>query len=513
MANHKPDSPEPYQVIGQRYELLRRLREEPWGEVWLAQDKVLRAEVALKLLPLEAPDRGAAQEFFELEATLGLTLRHPQILGVLHVDRADQFLYLVEEPFAGENLASQLTQQRHFLLPQSLHLLELVGRALAFAHGQGVAHQSLNPSNILMEGQDLRVANFAFPPGNLDQALFLELRAYDAPEVIQGEPPSPGANVFSLGVLGFRLVAGSLPYPLTFDEPFPYRLETPPVDLEEIPLPLQNLLLRCLAVDPEDRLEDAGVFAEHLKQVREQWLPEPAPRRRPPRGPSTLKPALQRADEMTRKAWGALKPWGQKAGEALSEGWTQYRPTPGQIFKGLGVAGLLAAILLGGYILRGYWKSRRAPSPPAVTSAPLKLPELAGGPPMMETTEPQPADPPGAAPSVPTPPPGEAKAPAPEERYLLLVATYSKEDQARALWRRLKAGNIKGRIVKTKSGQKTAYQVLVGPIAGPRQQAEELASRITKIEGVTPKIRKLEAKSAAKSAKSAKAKSTKRGDR
>lgn len=500
MANHKPDPPEPYQVIGQRYELLRRLREEPWGEVWLAGDKVLRAEVALKLLPLEAPDWGAAQDFYELEATLGLTLRHPQILGALHVDRADQFLYLVEEPFSGENLASQLARQRHFLLAQALHLLELVGRALAFAHSQGVAHQSLNPSNILLEGQDLRVANFAFPPGNLDQAMYLELRAYDAPEVVQGDQASPGSNVFSLGVLGFRLVAGSLPYPLTFDEPFPYRLETPPVDLEEIPIPLQNLLLRCLAVEPEDRFEDAGVLVEHLKQVREHWLPEPSPRRerrRPERRALDLKPALQRADEMTRKVWAAFKPWGQKAGQALAEGWAKYRPTPGQIFKGLGVIGLLVVILIGGYKLRDYWKSRLAPPPPAVTSAPLKLPELAGGPPMVETPEQQVGQPP--------PPPSEAKAPAKEERYLLLVATYAKEDQARSLWRRLKAGNVKARIVRTKSGQKTAYQVLVGPMAGTRQQAEDLASRIKNIEGVTPKIRKLEGKPAAKSKSSKRA--------
>ena len=61
----------------------------------------------------------------------------------------------------------------------------------------------------------------------------LELKAYEAPEVIYGDAPSPASNIFSLGVLGFRLVAGSLPYALTFDEPFPYRVEDLPADLEE----------------------------------------------------------------------------------------------------------------------------------------------------------------------------------------------------------------------------------------------------------------------------------------
>jgi cell division septation protein DedD len=477
----------------------------------LAHDKVLRAEVALKLLPQDAPDRARAEDFFEQEATLGLKLRHPQILGVLHVDRAEGILYLVEEPFPGESLASQLTRQRHFLLPQALHPLELAARALAFAHSQGVAHQSFNPLNILMEDRDLRVANFAFPPGNLDQALALELRAYEAPETVQGEPPAPAANVFSLGVLGFRLIAGSLPYPLTFDEPFPYRLEELPADLEEIPLPLQNLLLRCLAEEPEDRFADAGAFGEQLKQLREHWLPEPSPRRREERRVGDLKPALRRAGEMSEKAWAAFKPWGQKAGQALAEGWAKYRPTPGMIFKGLGVAGLLAVILIGGYKLRGYWQSRLpAKRPSAVASAPLKLPELAGGPPIVESPDAPPAGQPPAAIGAPVSPPGEGKAPAKTDRYLLLVATYGKEDQARSAWRRLKAGNIKARIVKTKSGAKNAYQVVVGPVAGTMDQAEELAGRIQNIEGVTPKIRRLESKSAAKpSTSKAAAKSTK----
>ena len=57
--------------------------------------------------------------------------------------------------------------------------------------------------------------------------------------------------------------------PLTFDEPFPYRVESLPADLGEIPLPLQNLLLRCLSVDPEERFPDVAAFLDQLRQVRE----------------------------------------------------------------------------------------------------------------------------------------------------------------------------------------------------------------------------------------------------
>ncbi len=269
MTYDRSDHPEIHEMIGQRYVIVRQLREEPWGGVWLAQDNLLRTEVGLKLLARDAPEWAEARDMFEHAAILGLKLRHPQILGVFHVDKAEKFLYLVEEPFPGESLMAQWVRQERFSLAQALHLLELLGQALAFAHQQGEVHQCLSPLNILIQGEDLRLANFAFAPAYGDEPQHLELRAYAPPEVIHGDRLTPAGNVFSLGVLGFRLVAGSLPYPLTFDEPFPYRLEYPPADLEEIPVPLQNVLLRCLSEDPEERLPHAGALVSQLRQARE----------------------------------------------------------------------------------------------------------------------------------------------------------------------------------------------------------------------------------------------------
>ncbi len=268
MQNDSPDLPAP-QLPGGRYEISRLLREEPWGEVWLARDLLLGAEVGLKVLPRQAPEWAAAQAYYGQEAILALRLRHPKILGLFHLERTEDCLFLVQEPFDGESLLAHFTPQQRFSLPQALHLLEQVSQALALAHQRGAVHQALNPLNILLKGEEVRVANFAFPGEDGGQVHTLELKAYDAPEVIYGDAPTAASNVFSLGVLGFRLVAGSLPYALTFDEPFPYRMEALPADLDEIPLPLQNLLLRCLAVDPEERFPDVATFLAQLRQMRE----------------------------------------------------------------------------------------------------------------------------------------------------------------------------------------------------------------------------------------------------
>ncbi|MEJ2672569.1 MAG: serine/threonine-protein kinase, partial [Deltaproteobacteria bacterium] len=376
------------EVIGQRYLVLRRLREEPWGEVWLAQDNLLRTEVALKLLARDDPKWAAARDMFENEAILGLKLRHPEILGVFHVDKAEKFLYLVEEPFSGLSLLTLFTQKKRGGMTQVLDLLERLSQALAHAHQQGVVHQSLSPDNILLQEGDLRLANFAFAPVYDDKPLHLELKAYAPPEVIQGDRLSPAGNVFSLGVLGFRLVAGSLPYPLTFDEPFPYRLEYPPVDLEEIPIPLQNVLLRCLSEDPEDRLPHAGALVSQLRQARE-LMHRPSKKlynsARPERS-GTVWASLPQAGPQLKKVWEEQKPRLQKARDAALTQWNKLKQVqvPRRLWWGVGLAALVIALIIGGLKLGNLTASRPQP---VTMAAPAKLPPAGGGPPMMDTGE------------------------------------------------------------------------------------------------------------------------------
>jgi hypothetical protein len=358
------------------------------------------------------------------------------------------------------------------------------------------------------------VANFTFPPREEDQAAHLELKAYRPPEALQGEAVTPASNIFSLGVLGFRLVAGSLPYPITFDEPFPYRLETPPVDLEEIPIPLQNVLLRCLAVEPEERFPDAEAFLTQLRQIREPWRsgrPERTAAWDLEKRRSTW-PKAAPALELGAKMWALTQGGARKIGELIKTHGPKLRQVPRRLWWGLGLLGVLVILLLAGNKLLSKPETLPAPAtlpspPPAATGA--KLPPVGGGPPLVETEGAAPKTEPaatGGAPATegvaaPAAPAAAAPAPVPEakvreERYLLLVATYTKEDQARALSRSLRAKNYKAQVVKKTTDGKVKYQVQIGPVTGTKQ-AEEMARRLKSQEKITPKIQKLAVRTAA----------------
>jgi len=517
MTQNRPDLIEPHEVIGQRYLIVRPLREEPWGGVWLAQDNLLRIEVGLKLLARDDPEWAATRDMFESEAVFGLKLRHPQILGVFHVGKAEKFLYLVEEPFPGGNLMTQLNQQKRTGMTEALDLLARLGEALAFAHQRGAVHQALNPRNILLAGEDVRVANFAFAPAYDDQPLHLELKAYAPPEVINGERLTPAGNVFSLGVLGFRLVAGSLPYPLTFDEPFPYRLEYPPADLEEIPVPLQNLLLQCLSEDPEERLPQAADFVSQLRQARELMYgasKEPHASSRP-KISRLNRISFAQAGPFLKRVWEEHKPDTQKAREAALTRWQTLKESPWRPWWGVALAVVVIGLIIGGFALSKLSapkpqpvkmaaqttpkvtpeaKPTVTPEVPPKTAPSVSLPAVGGGPPLQESgaaaTHRKPAPVARmthgrAAPALASP-----AATAKEGRYLLLVATFTQHRQAQTLQRRLRATHLHAIIIHRKSGRKTLYQVRVGPITGAKAAAEA-ANRIKKQEKITVKIVKL----------------------
>ncbi len=478
-------------ILGDRYEIARLLREEPWGAVWLARDGLLGAEVALKVLPREAPEWSEAQGYYQKEAALALRLRHPEILGVYHLEDSTTGLFLVQEPFPGNSLLAQFAGRQRYSLSQALRLLERLGLVLDLAHQRGVVHRSLNPLNILLEGQEIRIANFSFPGREGGPVTTLELKAYEAPELIYGDAPTPASNIFSLGVLGFRLVAGSLPYALTFDEPFPYRVEDLPADLEEIPQSLQNLLLRCLAVDPEERFPDVSAFLAQLRQRQEfkgDGLAEGEARRAAGRG-AAWKPAAAGVRKLLHRFWQMARPPAQRFKEEALRAGRAFLSSPRRQLWGLGLAGLLVILLWGGLRLH------RATSPvfPAAIPGAAKKPNASlatGVPPLVETEGPD------STSEQPTPIRAPAGTPvtakAREERFMLVAATFGSQNQARALAQRLGKDHLKARVVRSRGGQ-TRYQVQVGPVTGAKA-AEDLARRLQTQEGITPRVVKMAAK-------------------
>ncbi len=264
----------PGMTIGHRYEILRPLRSEAHGEVMLARDQVLDLDIGLKLLSNEHPDFSRILEYYRREALWGLRLHHPQILGIHHLDETAEGVFLILEPFAGNSLWELLGHAEALTINDSLYFIEVLAQGVAYAHKHGVHHQNLNPQQVLVSATDgIKIINFAFPAEPAEIHAFPEIQAYISPEVWQGRHPSAASNLFSLGVIGYRMLTGTFPFPLLDDATIPYQINSEPVALDKIPEALQPLFRRCLKQEPEKRFQSAADFLARLAALREKLKP------------------------------------------------------------------------------------------------------------------------------------------------------------------------------------------------------------------------------------------------
>ena len=264
----------PGMTIGHRYELLRPLRTEAHGEVMLARDQVLDLDVGLKLLSNEHPEFSRLLEYYRREALWGLRLHHPQILGVHHLDETAEGVFLILEPFAGNSLWELLGNSEALTINDSLYFIEVLAQGVAYGHKHGVNHQNFNPQQVLVSATDgIKIINFAFPAEPSEIQAFPEIQAYISPEVWQGRHPTAASNLFSLGVIGYRMLTGTFPFPLQAEGAIPYQIIPEPVAFDKIPEALQPLFSRCLKPEPEKRFQSAADFLSRLAALREKLTP------------------------------------------------------------------------------------------------------------------------------------------------------------------------------------------------------------------------------------------------
>ncbi|MDP1761892.1 MAG: SPOR domain-containing protein, partial [Deltaproteobacteria bacterium] len=193
-------------------------------------------------------------------------------------------------------------------------------------------------------------------------------------------------------------------------------------------------------------------------------------------------------------------PHAQKVRDAARSHLNTLEQVPRHLLWGVGLAVLTVALIIIG-VKVGHWPV--APPQPTTVAAPVALPPVGGGPPLMESSEAgAPGEPAPAARPAAGPTPGPVLAAATEatpgskdQRYLLVVATYSTMKQAEILQQRLRAKHLRAVINTRKTGDKTRYLVQVGPLTGAKA-AEDAANRIKTQEKITPKVVKLAPKTA-----------------
>jgi hypothetical protein len=271
-------------TIAGRFDVLAFARAGGMGYVYRASDRTTGSVVALKVL---APANGDAERFAR-EAALLSSIDHPGVVRYVDhgiVDEASGEQYLAMEWLEGEDLGDRLASLGTLSVDDTMVVAQKMAAALAAAHRAGIIHRDLKPANVFLLGGhidapkllDFGVARIAAASELTAAGSLLGTPAYMAPEMVRGDAVSAAADVYAVGALMFRCLAGRAPFAGAHQLALLAKVVVEPAAAvrdvrHDVPAPISDLIARLLSKDPRERPADGAALEAELVDLVERAL-------------------------------------------------------------------------------------------------------------------------------------------------------------------------------------------------------------------------------------------------
>jgi len=266
-----------------RYEILSELGRGAMGVVYRAMDPVIGRTVAVKTIRLSEEGTGLTRPElltrFQTEARAAGLLTHPNIVVVYDAGEENGLYFITMELVEGKSLQALLDGGHAFPVPRVIRILEQTCSALQFAHERNIVHRDIKPANLMLTADDtVKVTDFGTAKilqfGSVQQtAHVMGTPSYMSPEQVKGRPVDGRSDIFSLGVMLYEMLTGEKPFPgqsittviykIVNEDPVPPRQINPSIHPG-----LNDIVLRALAKEPEDRYQSCREMLEDLRNYR-----------------------------------------------------------------------------------------------------------------------------------------------------------------------------------------------------------------------------------------------------
>ena len=257
-----------------KYRIVGQLGRGGAGIVYKAVDETLNRDVAVKTLNPDLANTEVMSRF-RAEATILAKLNHPLIATIFELFRSDNDLLMVMEFVRGETL-DKLSERLGPIAPdRAAYLIDLILSALEHAHREGVVHRDVKPANVMVTSEgSIKIMDFGIARVLNAEQKTVDFRlmgtpAYMSPEQVMGEEVDGRSDLYSVGVLFYRLLTGALPFTADTalsmlqrqirDTPTPVLVHRP-----SLPAWCDQIVSRALAKTPADRFQSAEEFRDAL---------------------------------------------------------------------------------------------------------------------------------------------------------------------------------------------------------------------------------------------------------
>ena len=273
------DTIQPGQMLGP-YQIINQIGRGGMATVYKAYQPSVDRYVAIKVLPSQLAESREFATRFQQEARIIARLEHPHILPVFDYGESDGVAYFVMRYMDAGTLKERMIEGRPLPLDDINRLFTQLAGALSYAHSRGVVHRDLKPANVLIDAHDnifltdfgiAKLLESASPRLTQTDAI-MGTPAYISPEQAQGQTVDQRSDIYSLGIILYEMVTGSVPFtaetPLAvlfkhISDPLP----PPSVVKPDIRPAVEKVILKALAKDPRDRFATAADFAKAWEQA------------------------------------------------------------------------------------------------------------------------------------------------------------------------------------------------------------------------------------------------------
>jgi len=253
-------------VLAGEYDVEHELARGGMGVVFKATEVGLRRVVALKVLPPELGLTARAVERFKREARMVAEIDHPNIIPVHRVGQIGRILFIVMKFVEGKSLDAILQTQGPLSVAVTLYVLRAATRALAYAHAASIVHRDVKGANILVDSDGrVMVSDFGVALRSSDVTLTADgtvigTPPFMSPEQCAGRRAGPQSDQYSLGIVAFQMLAGSVPFHSdTLAGVMHHHFFTPVPNVglvrDGVPQALLDVVHRALSKDPEGRFK------------------------------------------------------------------------------------------------------------------------------------------------------------------------------------------------------------------------------------------------------------------